>query len=438
MSTKEKKYIGLMDPNYYSFLRSLEGLIEHLNLNIKYGIKEYEVVTERVKNRAYDVLNVSSHFDVIMNRGSHWNPHRSDFINILVPEVHTIYNMFSFKPVDKNIGYGHMHKLGLKIPPTWAIPQKDYSDLDDPKIKVPVHKDLIFEDHELFDLRAIGETVGYPAFLKPQDGGGWVGVEKVTNYEELQKAYDGSGDKPMNLQKGINYKEFVRSVGIGPQILPMHYNAETKYSHDRYMRSETQAIEHNFINEEERLEIIKIAKIINAYYGWDHNSCETLISKDDGQIYVIDFANAYPDSSLISLHYFYPGLVKAMTKWLVFCCFVPRTGKLNFMADWPKYHKVLEEAEKKGLSYKEKLDKYEEIADKYFDTKKFNEFCEKYLPDFDEKALEFFSTQKFDDIIVESVKRYFTIPEEIPQKVDHYRGLHHFWIKCEKDRLGKN
>ena len=435
MAQKYKKHIGLMDPNYYSFLRSLEGLINFLKPEIKYGIKTYEVLTGRLKSTAYDVLNASTHFDVIMNRGVHWNPHRSSFTNILAPDVHRIYNMFSFKPIDKNTGYGHMHKLGLHIPKTWAIPQKDYSEFDDPKIKVPVHKDLIFEDHEMFDLKAIGEAVGYPAFLKPQDGGGWVGVEKVNNFEDLQKAYDDSGDKPMNLQKAVNYREFVRSVGIGPQIMPMHYNADTEFSHDRYIRSETQAIEHNFINEEERKEITKIAKIINAYYGWEHNSCETLISKDDNNIYVIDFANAYPDSSITSLHYFFPEVVKAMAKWLIFCAFVPRTGKLDFMAEWPKYHKVLENAKKKGLSYKEKLDKYEEIADKYFDTEKFNDFCSKYLAHMDEKALEYFSGQEFDDIIIESVKRYFRIPEEVPPKIEHYRGIHKFWLTCEKDRL---
>lgn len=437
MSGKSKKYIGLMDPNYYGFLRSIEGLFSYLNLEIKYGNKNYEVVTGRLKNKAYDVLNVQTEFDVIMNRGSHWNPHRSSFINIMANKVHHIYNMFSFKPIDKNTGYGHMHELGLNIPPTWAMSQKDYSDLDDPKTKVPIHKDLIFEDHEMFDLKEIGEKVGYPAFLKPQDGGGWVGVEKVTNYEELQKAYDGSGDKPMNLQKGINYREFVRSVGIGCQIMPMHYNAETKFSHDRYIRSEEKAIEHNFISPEEKREISQIAKIINAFYGWEHNSCETLISKDDSKIYVIDFANAYPDSSVISLHYYFPDLVKAMVKWLTFCAFVPRVGKINYMSEWPKYYKVLEDAEKKKFSYKEKLDKYEEIADKYFDTRKFQEFCEKYLADLDEKALGYFSSEDFDKIIVESVKRYFMIPEEIPSKIDHYRGLHNFWVHCEKNRLGK-
>lgn len=433
MAKTEKKYIGLMDPNHYCLLRTLEGLIAYLEPKAKIKSTTYEVVTERVKCEPYDVLSADTHFDVILNRGAHWNAQRNSWFTIMSPKVHMIYNMFSFKTIDKNAGYGQMHKLGINIPPTWALPQKDYSDLDDPKVKVPIHKDLIFEDHTLFDLSEIGEKVGYPAFLKPQDGGGWVGVEKVNNLADLQKAYDGSGDKPVNLQKAVNYKEFVRSVGVGPQVMPMHYNADSKYSHDRYIRSEEKAVEHNFINAEERAEITKIVKIINAFYGWDHNSCESLISKDDGKIYVIDFANAYPDSAVVSLHYYFPELVKAMAKWLIFCSVVPRVNKLNFMSDWPKYFEVA----KKKLSYEEKLLEYEKIADEYFDTKNFEAFCKEHLADIDEKAFEFFSGEKFYDILTEAVKRYFKVEHEIPEKLAHYRGLIRFWLHCEKERLGK-
>ena len=69
-----------------------------------------------------------------------------------------------------------------------------------------------------------------------------MGVSRVENREELAKAYHDSGEKPMNLQKAVDYREFVRTVGIGPQMMPMHYNASAKFSHDRYMRTDTQAV----------------------------------------------------------------------------------------------------------------------------------------------------------------------------------------------------
>jgi hypothetical protein len=48
METK-KKYIGLMDPNHYAFLRSLENLIAYIDPKIKIKSQDYDVVTERVK-----------------------------------------------------------------------------------------------------------------------------------------------------------------------------------------------------------------------------------------------------------------------------------------------------------------------------------------------------------------------------------------------------
>jgi hypothetical protein len=349
-----------------------------------------------------------------------------------MPETYLVNDMISFKTIDKNTSYGQMYKLGLHIPNTVAIPQEDYSDLLESS---KIEPDLIFPEHELFDLRELGDEVGYPAFLKPQSGGGWVGVEKVNNYEELYQAYKKSGDKPLNLQKAIDYKEFVRTVGVGPQMLPMHYNAKAKYSHDRYLRNEHQAVEHNFLSAEEYDEVCKITKVINAFYNWDHNSCEALIDKNDGKIYPIDFANAYPDSNLISLHYFFPELVKSMVKWSIYNS-VTQRKKPIFGRDWDDYYNVLKQANAENWSYKDKLNEYAKLADKHFSTEEFYTFCAEYMKDFEVQALEFFASKKFESIIEEAVRRYFKIPHEVPKKIAHYVGIHRFWIKCERERLG--
>lgn len=431
---QEKRVIGVMDPNHYGFLVSLEKLIANAIPSVTYKGVDYKIETKRMKCKPYDVLDAWTETSVILNRGAHWNRHRGSFFQLINWKTHLIYNMFSFKAIDKNVGYGMMSELGLKVPPTWAIPQKDYSKMfegSDGKIQA----DLIFEDHELFDLAAIGAAVGYPAYLKPQDGGGWVGVTKVNNAEELQEAYDKSEDKPMNLQKAIDgYREFCRSVGVGPQVLPMHYNASAKYSHDRYMRNENQAVEFNFLTEKENIEIKKITKIINAFYGWDHNSCESLITKD-GDIYIIDYINAYPDSAITSLHFYFQDLIKAMAKWLVFCAVVGRKEGYNFMKYWPDFFRVRAEGKEKGWSYEKLLDEYEKIADRFWQRKEFEEFCDEALKDFDQKALEFFASPEFDAVLRIDIERFFKIPEERPAKYAHYRGILDFWLYTEKDRL---
>ncbi len=67
-----------------------------------------------------------------------------------------------------------------------------------------------------FDLAAIAEQIGYPLFMKPYDGGQWIGVSRVRNREELERAYDASGRRLMHLQASIeDFDVFARSLSIG-------------------------------------------------------------------------------------------------------------------------------------------------------------------------------------------------------------------------------
>lgn len=431
MSEKKQAVIGIMDPNSYSFRAALEGLLNHITQEVKYKGDTYELVSRRIVSRPYDVLSASTSCNAILNRGAHWNPHHNSFFHLVMPHTYMINDMVSFKSIDKNTSYGHMSELGMHIPKTWAIPQADYSDLLESDRIAP---DLIFPDYELFDLSAIGEEVGYPAYMKPQDGGGWVDVERVENEQELHAAYHKIKDKPVNLQAAVDFKEFVRIVGVGPQMMPMHYNAKAEHSHDRYLRGEGMAIEHNFLPPEQFDEVMKITKIINAFYNWDHNSCEILIDHD-GVAHPIDFANAYPDSNVTSLHFYFPELVKSMARWLIFIAVTGRKKPL-FAQYWEQMHAIKAEGDKKGWSYKQLIDAYAELADEAFQTKEFNAFCKEQLPNFETEALDYFSSQDFSDILSESVERYFKFEHEWPEKKMHYQGIHQFWIHCEKGRLG--
>ncbi|MEZ0374373.1 MAG: hypothetical protein ACAI44_35125, partial [Candidatus Sericytochromatia bacterium] len=261
-----------------------------------------------------------------------------------------------------------------------------------------------------------------------------VDVIKVNNVHELHEAYHKIKDKPVNLQKAVDYKEFVRVVGVGPQMMPMHYNASAKFSHDRYLRDENVAVEHNFLPPEQFDEVCKITKIINAFYNWDHNSCEILVDQD-GTSHPIDFANAYPDSNVTSLHFYFPELVKAMARWLIFIAVTGRKKPL-FAQYWEEMHKIKDKAEKKGWTYKQTIDAYAELADEAFQTKDFEKFVKESLPDFEAQAYSYFSSEGYDSIVSESVERYFKFPHEWPNKKMHYKGIHQFWLHCERNRLG--
>jgi len=424
--------VGIMDPNSYSFRVALEELFAHLDLEVPWGGRTHKLLTRRIMCRPYNTLECKTTCSAILNRGAHWNPHHNSFFSIVAEDTYLLNDMVSFKAVDKNYGYGQMARMGLRIPTTWAIPQEDYSEWHG---KDTIHLDLIFSEHELFDLATIGEAVGYPAYLKPQDGGGWVGVERVNDAQELFAAYKKSGKRPVNLQKAVDYKEFVRTVGIGPQMYPMHYNAAAEFPHFRYMRTLDQAVDFDFLTPEQHLEASRLCKVINAFYNWDHNSCEALLDHD-GTMWAIDFANAYPDSMLTSLHFYFPDIVKGMVRWLTFCAVSDRRKPVNYSEMWPRYHEVHEKATKDGWTYEQLLAGYEKLADEHFDTEEFGEFCTKALAGFDAKALEYFESEDFDAVIVNKCRRFFKVEHEVPAMIEHYRGIHRFWCYCERERLG--
>ena len=88
----------------------------------------------------------------------------------------------------------------------------------------------------------IAERLGYPLYMKPYDGGAWVGVTRIADSDDLHAAYDASGERLMHLQQAVEgYDVFTRSLSIGPETMVMKFRPELPM-HDRY------AVEHNFLD----------------------------------------------------------------------------------------------------------------------------------------------------------------------------------------------
>jgi len=147
---------------------------------------------------------------------------------------------------------------------------------------------------------------------------------------ELHAAYDASGEMLMHLQKAIDYDVFARSLSIGAETMVMKFQPDQPM-HQRY------AVEHDFLAPDAGLEVVTIGKLVNAFFKWEFNSCETLVS--GGEVYPIDYANACPDVALTSLHYYFPWAMKALVKWCVFALVTGRQAKLDLETDrysrWP-------------------------------------------------------------------------------------------------------
>ncbi len=87
------------------------------------------------------------------------------------------------------------------------------------------------------------------------------------------------------------------------------------------------------------------------------------------------------------------------------------------------------------MTYPEKLAAYRGLADTYFDTERYADFCASRLADLDEIALAYFEGSDFDRVLVETVSSTFP-PHEHEQFVAHFRGLLAAWCRDERDRLG--
>ena len=154
--------------------------------------------------------------------------------------------------------------------------------------------------------------------MKPFDGGGWRGVSRVNDRDDLHRAYDESGEMLMHLQATVDYEKFARALSIGPETMVMDFRPDQPM-HQRY------AVTHDFLSESAGHEAMAISRIVNAFFRWEFNSCEMLVAGDE--VYPIDYANACPDVAVTSLHYYFPWAITALVRWSVYCLATGRQGR---------------------------------------------------------------------------------------------------------------
>lgn len=365
-----------------------ETIMRELDLKIPLGDDTVRIEVERVMIEPFR-LRAPCHYDVVIDRLTHWYHTSREWIKkaVLMDELYVFNNPWSLQSMEKHTAFSAMIHLGMPIPETWLVPPKDYA---------PNNPDLrptLSQYAKLFDLARLGELVGYPNYVKPYDGGGWRSVMKCLDSEGLKVAYEKSGTDVMHVQKAVTPSDrFVRTIGFGPQTRHILYEPHAPL-HDRYTNEKA------FVSEEEARHLRKVTMTINAFFGWEFNSCECM--RQEGIWHPIDFANPCPDSQVTSLHYHFPWLVKAYVRWSVFCAATKRPMRRTL--DWDPFYAVAAS----GGSYEEKLDGYEAIADERFETERFESFCAEHLAHLDEVAWEFFGSPVARDIVRQKVEALY-------------------------------
>lgn len=390
-----------------------EGIMRQLDLRVrdeKTG-DDIRFEVERVFIEPFD-LRQGCKYDVVVDRLTHWYHTSREWIKkaILMDGLYVFNNPWSVQANEKHTTYCAMMALGMPIPDTWMVPPKSYEPLPDLKPTLSRYA-------KLFDVKKIGDRIGWPMFMKPYDGGGWRGVTKVDDAAAVYKAYEESGKSVMHLQAGVKgYDRFVRCIGFGPQTHAVLYDPDAPL-HDRY------TMKQGFLTKAEEEHLRKVTLTINAFFGWEFNSCEAL--HQGGVWHPIDFANPCPDSQVTSLHYHFPWMVKAYVRWSVFCAATKRPMRKN--QDWSPFYEIAAHPE---LSYEEKLDRYAAIADQRFETARFEEFCAKHLGHLDEVAWEFFGTPAARDAVHQKVTAMFP-PHEIESFTELFWDRIQTWRKTE-------
>lgn len=231
-------------------------------------------------------------YDLIIDRISHEVPFYRAFLKRAALEgAIIINNPFWWSADDKFFNYSLAEKLGVAVPRTVLLPQKDY-------IEGIVSESLRNLEFPL-DWEGVADYVGFPAFLKPFDGGGWKNVSKIRSLEELWRIYDTTGTLCMTLQEGVEYDQFVRCYCIGQEdVMIMPYDPSKPYlSGEQYVHDP------NYLSPELAERVANDVKTLCRALGYDINTCEFAIK--DGVPYAIDFMNPAPDADLHSVGEFY-------------------------------------------------------------------------------------------------------------------------------------
>jgi hypothetical protein len=406
--------IGLLLGTEEDWPRAFEALVGRVG-PVRWRGEEHRLTTERIVNEPFD-LRAKPRYSLVIDRLAWWYDLPREWLKkiSLGNDVYLLNNPFTFQAMEKHSAYVALMRLGAHVPETWMVPHKAPSPIPRFDYMRSKFADVASKYNVPFDLAAIADEIGYPLYMKPFDGGQWVGVTRIANADELQERYDASGERLMHLQAAVaDFDVFVRSLSIGAETMTMHFDPDAPM-HLRYV------VDHGFLTPEVGWEVVTISRLVNAFFLWEFNSCETLIK--DGGVYPIDYANASPDVALTSLHYYFPWAMKTLVRWCAFCTVTGRAMRVS--QDIAAFFGI---GDRDDLSYEEKLAEYRKLADEYFQTELYEEFCAEALPHLDEIALDWFGSPELDELLVEVVTATFPAHEH-DEMVARHRGLLGQWV----------
>ena len=398
--------IGLLLGAEEDWPRAFEEILRRVG-PLKANGGTHSVSSERLTIEPFNLTDPVRN-DLVIDRLAHWYYHPREWLKkaSLVDGTYLLNSPFTFQAMEKHSAYCAMLRLGLKVPDTILVPYKN--PLDNVRWAFTSER-----YNRPFDLDAIADRLGYPLYMKPFDGGGWRGVSRINDRDDLHRAYDESGEMLMHLQATVEYDHFARALSIGPETMVMDFRPEQPM-HQRY------AVTHDFLSPTAGRQAAQISRIVNAFFHWEFNSAEMLVAGDD--VYPIDYANACPDVAVTSLHYYFPWAITALVRWSVYCVVTGRRSNVDL--ETVRYFEIADS----DRTYEEKLDAYAALADAHFETDRYREWCDQQLPHLPEQVHDWVTSDDFDRLLRDTVAATYPAHEQ-EEFLAHFRGLLDLWAE---------
>lgn len=233
-------------------------------------------------------------YAVIIDRISQDVPfYRAYLKNAAISGTAVINNPFWWSADEKFFNNALAIKVGVPVPNTVILPSKlmpnDTNANSFRNLKYPL------------DWKAIFEYIGFPAYMKPFDGGGWKSVYKIHNMEDFFDKYAETEQIVMMLQSEVVFEEYFRCYCLGGKYVHIMPYEPRNPHHLRY------AVETKSSPEMLALVTDYVLKLNHAL-GYDFNTVE--FGVQNGIPYAIDFCNPAPDADIASVG-------KANFDWIV-------------------------------------------------------------------------------------------------------------------------
>jgi len=261
-----------------------QAFIDRTNQKIKeQGIKD--MVAEAVLIDTVEQAK-SDEYVVIIDRISQDVPfYRAYLKNAAITGTAVINNPFWWSADEKFFNNALAEKVGVPVPKTFILPTShrppDTDQNSFRNMKFPFNWEKMFE------------TIGFPAYMKPHDGGGWKSVYRVDNPDDLWRKHGETEHLVMMLQEEIQFTEYFRCYVLDTDnVHIMQYEPRNPF-HLRYV------IDGPPVDKKLLALVKKYCITLNKALGYDFNTVEFAVR--DGIPYAIDFCNPAPDADIHSV-----------------------------------------------------------------------------------------------------------------------------------------